>query len=163
MPCPECPRTEIKLSKRIPRLKSNPGRYGDKKGYSRKTSVISARILPTVLRVAGGQHPKRFARKPVPRPPGGSLVSVLTKDGSVLRDPHDLWRMWYLAEPVYCEYYATSNDGLSWDRPDLHLVSPRSRAARKNAKTPKSPRESLGVLRRAKTVYGPQLGNAQCE
>ena len=47
--------------------------------------------------------------------------------GSVLRESDGLWRMWYLGEPVYCEYYATSSDGLTWERPELDLVSPEVR------------------------------------
>ncbi len=47
--------------------------------------------------------------------------------GSVLRDGSGQWRMWYLAQPVYCEYYAVSEDGLEWRRPELDLVSPEVR------------------------------------
>ncbi len=41
--------------------------------------------------------------------------------GSVLRDKQGQWRMWYCGDPMYCENYATSRDGLHWERPDLNL------------------------------------------
>lgn len=41
--------------------------------------------------------------------------------GSVLRDTQGLWRMWYLDDPIYSEHYATSTDGIHWDKPDLQL------------------------------------------
>lgn len=47
--------------------------------------------------------------------------------GSVLRDRSGQWRMWYLSPPDYCEYYATSNDGIEWERPELDLVWPELR------------------------------------
>ena len=47
--------------------------------------------------------------------------------GSVLRDAAGLWRMWYLGEPVYSGYYAESDDGRSWRRPELDLVAPEVR------------------------------------
>ena len=47
--------------------------------------------------------------------------------GSVLRDRFGHWRMWYLSDPYYCEYYATSEDGLSWELPELGLVTPEVR------------------------------------
>ncbi len=47
--------------------------------------------------------------------------------GSVLRDQNGQWRMWYLGDPAYCEYYAVSEDGLNWRRPGLALVAPELR------------------------------------
>ncbi len=47
--------------------------------------------------------------------------------GSVLRDRKGVWRMWYLGPPIYCEYYAESEDGLKWVRPHLDLVAPEVR------------------------------------
>lgn len=44
--------------------------------------------------------------------------------GSVLRDNKGMWRMWYLNDPVYCSYYATSNDGLRWQLPKLGVQIP---------------------------------------
>lgn len=43
--------------------------------------------------------------------------------GSILRDSSGQWRMWYLSDPYYCEYYATSDDGLNWRLPHLELVT----------------------------------------
>jgi arylsulfatase len=48
-------------------------------------------IAPTVLELAGGTWPKTHDGKPVPTPPGKSLVPVFSKDGSVSHDY--LW--WY--------------------------------------------------------------------
>ena len=48
-------------------------------------------LAPTVLELAGGQWPATHQGKPVPRPPGKSLVPALAKDGSVTHDY--LW--WY--------------------------------------------------------------------
>jgi hypothetical protein len=36
--------------------------------------------------------------------------------------------MWYMGEPPYTEYYATSRDGLQWERPALDLVAPATGA-----------------------------------
>ena len=58
----------------------------------------------------------------------GPIIDRAQTYGSVLRDPEGLWRMWYLDDPVYCEYFATSRDGLAWEMPRLDLVSPRVRA-----------------------------------
>jgi arylsulfatase len=48
-------------------------------------------IAPTILELAGGKWPKEFAGKPVPIPPGTSLLPALAKNGSVKHDY--LW--WY--------------------------------------------------------------------
>ena len=43
--------------------------------------------------------------------------------GSVLRDRKTgLFRMWYLGARVYREYFATSEDGIRWDLPDLGIL-----------------------------------------
>ena len=65
------------------------------------------------------QHPHLLSDEPVLR--DGQAY------GSVLRDSSGQWRMWYLGEPVYCEYYATSDDGRNWHRPELDLVAPEVR------------------------------------
>jgi arylsulfatase len=46
-------------------------------------------IVPTVLELVGGKPPATWNGEPVPPPPGKSLVSVLTRDGSIARE--DLW------------------------------------------------------------------------
>jgi arylsulfatase len=53
-------------------LRNNPGHLID--------------IAPTVLDLAGGAWPKTYNGKPVPSPPGKSLVPVFLKDGSVSHD-----------------------------------------------------------------------------
>jgi hypothetical protein len=61
------------------------------------------------------QHPRPLSDEPI--------LTDVQAYGSVLRDRNGLWRMWYLGSPVYCEYYATSLDGIRWQRPDLDLVA----------------------------------------
>lgn len=46
-------------------------------------------IVPTVMELAGGHAPKEWSGKPVPAPPGKSLVPVFAKDGTVAHD--ELW------------------------------------------------------------------------
>jgi arylsulfatase len=48
-------------------------------------------LAPTILELAGGRWPPTLAGRPVPPPPGKSLVPSLAKDGSVAHDY--LW--WY--------------------------------------------------------------------
>ena len=43
-------------------------------------------IVPTVLEIAGGKRPTTWKGKPVPPPPGKSLVPVFRKDNSVSHD-----------------------------------------------------------------------------
>jgi arylsulfatase len=43
-------------------------------------------LAPTILEVAGGKWPATFAGKPVPPPPGKSLVPAFVKDHSVAHD-----------------------------------------------------------------------------
>ncbi|MFH1742703.1 MAG: hypothetical protein ABIH23_27165 [bacterium] len=52
----------------------------------------------------------------------GPLLTEAWAYGSVLRDKTGLFRMWYMGSPPYCEYYATSTDGIVWDKPDLNIV-----------------------------------------
>ena len=63
---------------------------------------------------------------PEPEPLGeGPVLTPGWAYGSVIRDPGTgLFRMWYMSSPAYCEYYATSEDGIAWERPKLDLVSP---------------------------------------
>jgi arylsulfatase len=48
-------------------------------------------IAPTVLQLAGGEWPTKWADTPVPPNPGRSLVPVFTKDGTVTHD----YFFWY--------------------------------------------------------------------
>jgi arylsulfatase len=50
-------------------------------------------IVPTVLELAGGKRPQTWDGKPVPAPPGKSLVPAFAKDGSVSHDS-----LWWLHE-----------------------------------------------------------------
>ena len=43
-------------------------------------------LAPTILQLAGGQWPATLAGRPVPPPPGKSLVPVFAKDGTVSHD-----------------------------------------------------------------------------
>jgi arylsulfatase A-like enzyme len=43
-------------------------------------------LAPTILELAGGRWPETFGGKPVPPPPGKSLVPALARDGSVAHD-----------------------------------------------------------------------------
>jgi arylsulfatase A-like enzyme len=43
-------------------------------------------LAPTILELAGGRWPTMFASKPMPTPPGKSLVPVFAKDGTALHD-----------------------------------------------------------------------------
>jgi arylsulfatase A-like enzyme len=43
-------------------------------------------IVPTVLEIAGGKRPETWKGKPVPLPPGKSLVPVFTRDNAVSHD-----------------------------------------------------------------------------
>ena len=61
------------------------------------------------------------------------LLEQANPYGSVLRDPvTGLYRMWYLGKSPYTEYYATSEDGIAWDLPDLGIL-PADEFGRKNA------------------------------
>jgi arylsulfatase len=53
-------------------LRHNPGHLVD--------------LAPTLLELAGGKFPDTFDGKPMPPPPGKSLVPVFTRDGSVTHD-----------------------------------------------------------------------------
>jgi arylsulfatase len=46
-------------------------------------------VVPTVLEVVGGKRPATWQDKPVPLPPGKSLVAAFGRDGAVTRD--ELW------------------------------------------------------------------------
>lgn len=66
-------------------------------------------------------------RREAPTPPPvreGPILTPAWAYGSVIRESSGLFRMWYMAPPPYCEYYATSMDGTTWETPALNLVSP---------------------------------------
>jgi arylsulfatase len=50
-------------------------------------------LVPTILDAAGGKRPEAWDGKPVPAPPGKSLVPVFARDGTVTHDS-----LWWLHE-----------------------------------------------------------------
>ena len=59
-------------------------------------------------------------RREIPTPRSvrdGPLITPAWAYGSVIREESGLFRMWYMAPPSYCEYYATSTNGLDWVKP----------------------------------------------
>jgi arylsulfatase len=50
-------------------------------------------LAPTILEAVGGKRPRRWEGRPVPTPPGKSLLPLFTKDGTVARDS-----LWWLHE-----------------------------------------------------------------
>jgi hypothetical protein len=51
------------------------------------------------------------------------LPLACPKDGGVWWDPHDkIFKMWYEAGWIGSMAYATSRDGINWERPDLDIV-----------------------------------------
>lgn len=83
------------------------------------TPLIDARIVAQTFAL------RRRLGIPVPR--HEARLPLGQTYGSVLRAPDGQWKMWYLGLPHYCEYFATSADGLSWHCPPLDLVAPEIR------------------------------------
>ncbi len=63
------------------------------RGELRHTPGHVIDLVPTVLQVVGGKRPEKWEGKPVPPPPGMSLVPLFTRDGSVTHDS-----LWWLHE-----------------------------------------------------------------
>jgi arylsulfatase len=63
------------------------------RGELRRTPGHVIDLVPTVLEVAGGRRPERWAGRPVPPPPGKSLVPLFARDGTVQHDS-----LWWLHE-----------------------------------------------------------------
>jgi len=63
------------------------------RGELRHTPGHLIDFVPTILEVAGGKRPEQWDGKPVPTPPGKSLVPVFAKDGTVTHDS-----LWWLHE-----------------------------------------------------------------
>jgi arylsulfatase len=61
------------------------------RGELRHTPGHVIDLVPTVLEVAGGKRFEKWEGKPVPAPPGKSLVPLFTRDGTVKHD--SLWWM----------------------------------------------------------------------
>lgn len=86
--------------------------------------------MPVLPFIDGRFIAQTFALRRKVCPPAtvaGPLFPGSQAYGSVLRDRSGQWRMWYLVFRDYCEYFATSRDGLSWEQPALDLVSPQVR------------------------------------
>ncbi len=62
-------------------------------GEMRNTPGHVIDLVPTIMELAGGKPPTVWNAKPVPPPPGRSLVPLLSKDGTVTRDS-----LWWLHE-----------------------------------------------------------------
>jgi arylsulfatase A-like enzyme len=63
------------------------------RGESRHTSGHIIDIVPTILEAVGGKRLEAWEGKPVPQPPGLSLVPLFSKDGSIAHDS-----LWWLHE-----------------------------------------------------------------
>jgi arylsulfatase len=61
----------------------------DSRGQLRHNPGHLIDLVPTVLEVTGSRRPEARDGRPVPSPPGKSLVSAWTRDGSVVHE--DLW------------------------------------------------------------------------
>lgn len=61
------------------------------RGELRHTPAHLIDVVPTVLEAAGGKRFEKWDDKPVPAPPGKSLVPLFAKDGTITRD--SLWWM----------------------------------------------------------------------
>lgn len=85
------------------------------------TPLIDGRIVAQTFAL------RREVTAPQPKSPG-KVITPGSSYGSVLRGGDGQWRIWYLAQPYYCQYFATSADGLHWVKPSLDLVSPEVRA-----------------------------------
>jgi arylsulfatase A-like enzyme len=56
------------------------------RGELRRNTGHVIDFVPTILELAGGKFPQAFDGKPVPAPPGKSLVPAFAKDNSVIHD-----------------------------------------------------------------------------
>lgn len=86
------------------------------------TPLIDSRVVAQTFALSRRVVPAQ-AKQP------GGILRPAQAYGSVLRDRSGQWKMWYLAQPHYCEYFATSCDGLTWQRPALDLVAAEIRSA----------------------------------
>jgi arylsulfatase A-like enzyme len=86
-------------------LRHNPGHLVD--------------LAPTLLELAGGKFPETFAGKPLPPPPGKSLVPVFTRDNTVTHD----YFWWYhennRAVRVGDWKLVSAGKGAAWELYDL--------------------------------------------
>lgn len=87
-------------------------------------ALLDARLIEDTHLLA------RFVEAPKLKTPG-PVVAPGQMYGSVLREPSGLWKMWYLngrqpvsgmADIFYRMCYATSSDGVHWEKPDLNLI-----------------------------------------
>jgi len=75
-------------------------------------------LAPTILELAGGRWPETFAGKPVPPPPGKSLVPALARDGSVA---HDYFWWYHIGNRAIRvgDWKLVAADRSSWELYDL--------------------------------------------
>src|SRR5262245_32772656 len=63
------------------------------RGELRHTPGHLIDLVPTILEASGGKRPEKWEGRPVPPPPGKSLVPLFAKEGTVKRDS-----LWWLHE-----------------------------------------------------------------
>jgi hypothetical protein len=72
------------------------------------------------------QSVRKYPGNPIMRPETPAEGSGINLYGTVLRDANGLFRMWYqgyaVGQSAYHALYATSHDGVHWERPNLGLI-----------------------------------------
>jgi len=98
-----------------------PGRPADRRPWAASHALIDRTVVAQTFAMRREVSEARLARSGPVLEPGWAY-------GSVIRDRSGLFRMWYMGEPAYTEYYATSRDGIRWERPALDIVAPATGA-----------------------------------
>ena len=77
-------------------------------------------LAPTILELAGGQWPETLDGKPVPAPPGKSLVPAFAKDNSVA---HDYFWWYHIGNRAIRmgDWKLVAARGTPWELYDLRL------------------------------------------
>jgi arylsulfatase A-like enzyme len=95
-------------------------------------------LAPTILELAGGRWPTTLAGKPVPPPPGKSLVPVFANDGSVA---HDYFWWYHIGNRAICvgDWKLVAANQSPWELFDLR--SDRSETKNLAAEYPEKVKE----------------------